>query len=547
MLNGRFLFVGAIICLAVVAEQAMGACIGGVTVYPYQESFELGPGNWTTGGTASDWQWGTPSKSLINNAGDGSRCWITGGLTGSVYNPGERSWLQGPCFDFSMLQRPEIRFLIYWETEYQYDGGNLQYSLNGTNWNTIGSSSVSNCIADNWYTINSITNLSGLASPTSGWSGTSLPTTGSCRGGNGSNGWVTARYCLPDLAGETSVYFRFTFGSGTTCNAYEGLAIDKFEVYDLPSAASTISYACVSSRTVLFTDDQPSCRTNRIWDFGDGSVETNSASTISHTYVSEGNYTVSLTADHSCRGTELATTAVSILGFSAEVTPVSCFDGNDGALAIQPLPNGLAGIVIDWDDPALNGLVNDQLSSGDYAFSISSAAACSITDTLFLPVAAGAAVVPDLGPDRFFCPGDTSSIGSRGLFSSYLWQNGDTTAFILPDQEGLYWLRVTNDAGCEGTDTVYLELNCLDEPIFPAAFTPNDDALNDVFFVFAGATTINEWTVFDRWGQVIYTAHSAEDVWHGKEIQEGVYTCMVIYTTSSGDERYKFGKITLVR
>jgi hypothetical protein len=46
---------------------------------------------------------------------------------------------------------------------------------------------------------------------------------------------------------------------------------------------------------------------------------------------------------------------------------------------------------------------------------------------------------------------------------------------------------------------------------------------------------------------VIYTAHSAEDVWHGKEIQEGVYTCMVIYTTSSGDERYKFGKITLVR
>lgn len=547
MLKYRF----CILCVALLStffvERTVAACVGGVTVFPYQESFESGPGNWTTGGIASDWQLGIPSKAIINSAGDGLQCWMTGGLTGSLYNPGQRSWLQSPCFDFSTLQRPEIRFLIYWETEYQFDGGNLQYSLDGISWTTIGSASVSNCLADNWYTINSITNLSGLASPSSGWSGTSLPTSGSCRGGNGSNGWVTARYCLSDLAGQPSVYFRFTFGSGTTCNGYDGLAIDKFEVYELPSSPTTISYSCISSRTILFTDDQPACRTNRVWDFGDGTTETNSAATISHTYSTEGSYAVSLSADHACRGLEVATTNVTLLGFSAEITPVSCLDGEDGTIVIQPLPSGAPGFQIVWDNPTLSGFTLGSLSSGNYSFTLTATAACSISDTVFIPIAATASVVPDLGTDRTFCPIDSELIGAGFSFSSYQWQNGDTLPFLRPEEQGWYWLRVTNEAGCEGTDSLYLELNCLDEPIFPAAFTPNNDGINDIFIVYSGATTILKWYIFDRWGQQFFTTDTANDYWDGKQVPEGVYTCMVTYTLVSGEERYKFGKVTLIR
>ncbi|MFM8432409.1 MAG: hypothetical protein ACKOA1_06410 [Bacteroidota bacterium] len=199
----RLLFLISVLSVSVPSGSiASSVCSATVNSFPYTESFENGAGNWFTGGTASDWALGSPSKSTINIAGDGSDCWVTGGLIGSAYNPGQRSWLQSPCFDFSSLLHPEIRFMIYWETEYQFDGGNLQYSIdNGATWQTLGDATQDACQSENWYNISSITNLSGIASPSSGWSGTTRPTSGSCRGGNGSGGWVTASYCLPQLAG----------------------------------------------------------------------------------------------------------------------------------------------------------------------------------------------------------------------------------------------------------------------------------------------------------------------------------------------------------
>ena len=108
---------------------------------PYVEDFELNNGGWTTGGTASDWAWGTPAKPVINGAGSGSKCWIVGGLTSSSYNNGERSWVQSPCLNISALSHPYINFLVFWESEQKFDGSSLQYSIdNAVTWNTVGSS-----------------------------------------------------------------------------------------------------------------------------------------------------------------------------------------------------------------------------------------------------------------------------------------------------------------------------------------------------------------------------------------------------------------------
>ncbi|RYY66090.1 MAG: hypothetical protein EOO13_16285, partial [Chitinophagaceae bacterium] len=67
-------------------------CTGSINSFPYNEGFETSDGNWLPGGMASDWAWGSPTKSVITGAGGGNRCWITGGLTGSSYNAGENSW-----------------------------------------------------------------------------------------------------------------------------------------------------------------------------------------------------------------------------------------------------------------------------------------------------------------------------------------------------------------------------------------------------------------------------------------------------------------------
>jgi len=80
--------------------------------------------------------------------------------------------------------------------------------------------------------------------------------------------------------------------------------------------------------------------------------------------------------------------------------------------------------------------------------------------------------------------------------------------------------------------TPYCVNNC---PVFelPNAFTPNGDGQNDVFRPYRSRfiESIN-FTVYNRWGQIVYTTHDPEINWNGqntsgKDLTDGVYyyTC----------------------
>ncbi|HXC03658.1 MAG TPA: hypothetical protein VNZ86_02850, partial [Bacteroidia bacterium] len=208
-------------------ENAGAQCVGPViNTFPYSEGFESSAA-WTTGGTNNDWAWGSPTHPTISSAGGGSKCWCAGGLTGSFYNYSELSWIQSPCFDFTNLTYPWISLKIFWEDEYKYDGLVLQSSTDGgTTWVNVGAfGDPVDCLNANWYNYGNITWITS-ATPKNGWCGRIGPTVGSCQGTNGSGGWVTAKHCLTGLANKPNVMFRFLFGAGTTCNSYDGIAVD---------------------------------------------------------------------------------------------------------------------------------------------------------------------------------------------------------------------------------------------------------------------------------------------------------------------------------
>ena len=193
-----------------------GQCISS---FPYIEDFEHNTGGWSVGGTAPDWAWGVPNKPAMLRAGNGAKCWLTGGLTGNHYNDNEASWLQSPCFDFTRLSLPYISFLINWDTEKGYDGAGVQYSVdNGATWQSAGAygDPSSGCIPTNWYTD---ANISYAVQP-AGWSGSSQSTAGSIAG------WAKAYHSFPQLAGKSNVHFRFVFGAGNIQNNYGGVGID---------------------------------------------------------------------------------------------------------------------------------------------------------------------------------------------------------------------------------------------------------------------------------------------------------------------------------
>jgi hypothetical protein len=80
--------------------KSFGQCGFTVSAYPYLQGFETNTGGWNSGGVNNDWAWGSPSKAFITAAGGGSKCWVTGGLSGSFYNNAERSFVSSPCFEY---------------------------------------------------------------------------------------------------------------------------------------------------------------------------------------------------------------------------------------------------------------------------------------------------------------------------------------------------------------------------------------------------------------------------------------------------------------
>ena len=174
-----------------------------VSTYPHFESFESGRGDWTSGGTASTWAFGTPNKSVIRGAASGSSAWVNGGLSGS-YADDELSNVQtAQGFNFTGLAAPMVRFRGWRSLEAGWDYVTFQASTNGgSTWVTVGAYGDPN----NWYN----------ESP--GWSGNS-------------GGYVTMIHSLQSYAGAPSVKFRFLFDSDSSITQ-DGFAFDDFSIFD---------------------------------------------------------------------------------------------------------------------------------------------------------------------------------------------------------------------------------------------------------------------------------------------------------------------------
>lgn len=441
------LYLICLICLTQVQAQPCGSTVNS---FPYQEGFEASAGNWVTGGTASDWTWGQPTKTVISSAGQGNNCWITGGLSGNGYNNGEASWLLSPCFDFTTLLFPVISFKVFWETEHRFDGAQLQYSTDGgSTWATLGAANNNNCDIANWYNHAGITYLGNAP----GWSGNVQPTAGSCQGGNGSGGWVTARHPLNGLGGQASVRFRFRFGAGTTCNAYNGFAIDDIEIKEATAASFSIDKVCQSSSAIQFSA-VGTCITGYQWNFGDaasGSNNTSTAATPVHQFSAPGTYTVSLQATFSNGATGTQSTQVVIIGATqTTVWPGACNNTPNATLTVTPTGSNNP-YIFSWDtNPVQTGASISNVGAGTYTVYISSQDACSLTQTFNL-VASGNIEINPVLSNSICGPGKGSVIttvaGGTAPYS-FVWSNGATTSAITQLPAGTYAVVVTDANGC---------------------------------------------------------------------------------------------------
>jgi gliding motility-associated-like protein len=351
-----------------------------VTNFPYTENFEVSNGNWTTGGTFSDWTWGTPSKPVITSAGSGSKCWITGGLNNTGYNNGENAWLKSPCFNLSSLKGPYIKFKVFWETEAKNDGANLEFSADGgITWQLLGSKNETNgCLTEKWYNDGSIASLAS----SDAWSGNMQTSRPPCFVSGGSAGWVTAKHSIQTLAGKPNVIFRFVFASDNSCNNFDGFAIDDFVIEEGPASTASFTYNCSSNLRVNFVSTSTNCPMSFLWNFGDPSSGPNNTSADpnpTHAYTLGGIYNVSLTVSGPGNTSSTFTlTRLEIIEniIASVVNPIRCHGDTTGSVTVNFVGDS-SSIRYSWDtDPVQTTRTAVHLGAGDYNVTILNAEGC---------------------------------------------------------------------------------------------------------------------------------------------------------------------------
>ena len=402
-----------------------------ISTFPYLETFAAGQEGWSIdNGQNGTWDFGTPNKSIIVGAASDTNCFVTS-LSGS-YNGNEISFVNSPCFDFTALDDPYVQMSVWWESDFNWDGANLQYSTDdGDNWTVLGEMGD----GENWYTSAGLIFGTGPA-----WTGT---------GATGSAGWRTATVGAMDLAGAPSVKFRVQFSSFFTGG--DGFAFDDFAVFN---------GATLGNDTVLCTNDtltlNPGDYSGYLW--SDSSIS--SVYYLDAAVLNEGIDTIDVIVSGS-GGFKMYDTVV----VTVEKPTVNL--GNDTVLCFGEsitldADTGFASYL--WSDgTTMQTLDTDGSTSGatDYSVLVLTANDCPATDTINVSV--NTEVLVDLGVDTAFT--DSNTQGTSYLldagpgFASYLWSTGATSQTLLTDSgtDGQIWVVVTNSSGCEGTDTVFID------------------------------------------------------------------------------------------
>ncbi len=168
------------------------------------------------------------------------------------------------------------------------------------------------------------------------------------------------------------------------------------------------------------------------------------------------------------------------------------------------------------------------------------------TDTKTINVKVQAAPTVNAGADMEIMAGTPYSLRPSASSDVTSWNWSPSTYLTCtncadpqtnPLEQMNYVVKVSNAYGCSATDTITVKLLCNESRIFiPAAFTPNNDGLNDRFIIQSqGIQKINNLRIYNRWGEILFQRNnftpgdqnaSWNGMYKGLLVPSGVYIYM---------------------
>jgi len=161
----------------------------------------------------------------------------------------------------------------------------------------------------------------------------------------------------------------------------------------------------------------------------------------------------------------------------------------------------------------------------------------------------------DAGEDIFLEFGYVTSLNGT-TYGNYFWDSEDSLSCIYclnpeisPVETSSYILYTMDQNGCENSDTVMV---FLDGVLYvPNTFTPNSDGINDHFVIKGEEIKSFQLYIFNRWGQLIYTANKLYDYWDGRHkgllVQNDTYVWKVTYEDSQNNFVSLIGHVNVLR
>ena len=350
-----------------------------------------------------------------------------------------------------------------------------------------------------------------------------------------------------------------------------------FTVAPSVKAAFDFSYDTCVAGPISFRDKSTSNSTvtKWAWNFNDGSTST--IKNPQHLYNTPGRKDISLTVQNGRGCTDVLTQTITWLPVPPLlVIQPSTFDGCTPAKVVftnlsKPIDSTYT---IKWrfgDGDSTNNVISPThiyKNPGTYSVSINVTSPIGCTTsrsfTDWIKVKQGTKADFDYAPKQITNFASTVSFTDKSSFATRWQWFFDTKGYSLLQNPvfkfrdtGVYkvTLITANQFGC--TDTISKLLDVIPQVTYflPNAFTPNEDGTNDDYRGkgFVEGMRNFKLEIFNRWGERVFQTNDPYESWNGQKFNkgqaapQGVYLCLVTYTTPRGENRELRSYATLLR
>jgi gliding motility-associated-like protein len=274
--------------------------------------------------------------------------------------------------------------------------------------------------------------------------------------------------------------------------------------------------------------------------------------------LSAGNYDVTVTDANNCTANSSITiTEPTALVAMITSTNVTCYGSNNGTIDV--LANGGTGSYnYNWNN-SNNSASQESLSPGNYAATVTDANGCSVS--LNADISQPTPIVITIADSFIVEYGDSIELvntvsGGVGNYS-YNWSpvielscNNCAVPIAFPELNTIYNYTVIDETGCSANKDILVEV-IIDKTIYiPNAFTPNGDGVNDIFMVNASNVKEFNFSIYDRWGELIYkttsTATGWDGIYKGKKLPPAAYIYYAQFEFPDGQKINKKGSVILI-